>query len=85
MRFNIYLRGVDLVDLELHVGSKGLYVDLSVFQPRQGEGTPDDAALATTTDLTGTSGGNYERVDGPVWQDDQPALVRGFGFQRSGT
>lgn len=85
MRLNLHLRGIDLVDLELHVGSRGLYVDLSVFQPRQGVEGPEADATATTADLTGTSSGSYERQDGPVWQEDQPALVRGgFGFQGGG-
>lgn len=83
MRLNLYLRGVDLIDVELHMGSKGLYVDLSVFKPREGEQVPPGGSEATTADLSGTSTGNYERVEAPVWQDDQPALVRanqGFGF-----
>lgn len=83
MRLNLYLRGIDLVDLELHLGSKGLYVDLSVFQPRAAEAAPAEDSRATTADLSGTSSGSFERVDGPVWNDDQPALVRGFGFGRN--
>ena len=87
MRLNLYLRGIDLIDVELHMGSKGLYVDLSVFKPREGEEAPAERSEATTADLSGTSNGSYERVEGPVWQEDQPALVRapaaeeGFGFQ----
>lgn len=84
MRLNLYLRGIDLVDLELRLGSKGLYVDLSVFQPREAEQAPDEAEQATTADLTGTSGGNYERAEGPVWDQDQAAVVRvPVGFGRS--
>lgn len=83
MRLNLYLRGIDLIDVELHLGSTGLYVDLSWFKPREGEAAPAEEARATTADLTGTSSGSFERVEAPVWQDDQPALVRahGFGFQ----
>ena len=83
MRLNLYLRGIDLVDLELHVGSKGLYVDLSVFQPRPGEQGPTAQEQATTADLSGTTSMSMERAEGPVWLDDQPAVVRstGFGFQ----
>lgn len=80
MRLNLYLRGIDLIDVEFHCGSKGLYVDLSLFQPRQAEQVPDEGAKASTADLSSTSSGSYERVESPVWQDDQPALVRGFGF-----
>lgn len=82
MRLNLFLRGIDLIDLELHVGSKGLYVDLSVFQPREGGTVPEEADAATTADLSGTSSGAFERAEGPVWADDQPAVVhaRGFGF-----
>lgn len=82
MRLNIFLRGIDLVDLEFHAGSKGLYVDLSLFQPRQGEEAPSEGSVATTADLSGTTSANVERAEGPVWQDDQPALVRGIGFGR---
>lgn len=88
MRLNLYLRGIDLIDLELHVGSKGLYVDLNVFKPRDEGGGPDGGAQATTADLRGTASGSYERVDAPVWPDDQPAVVRGphrgFGFGGTG-
>lgn len=82
MRLNLYLRGIDLIDVELHMGSRGLYVDLSVFKPRPAEEGSSEAAVATTADLSGTTALHSERVEGPVWQDDQPALVRGFGFQR---
>lgn len=84
MRLNLYLRGVDLIDLELHVGSKGLYVDLNVFQPRDGGQGPEEGAQATTADLSGSTAAHIERAEGPVWQDDQPAIVQaqGFGFGR---
>lgn len=80
MRLNLYLRGIDLIDVEVHVGSKGLYLDVNVFQPREEE--KPAPADPTTADLSGTSSGSYERTDGPVWQDDQPVIVRGFGFGR---
>ena len=85
MRLNLYLRGIDLIDVELHVGSKGLYVDLNVFKPREEGGGPADDAKATTADLSGTASGSFERAEGPVWVDDQPAVVQaqGFGFGRS--
>lgn len=86
VRLNLYWRGVDIIDVELHAGSKGLYVDLNVFKPRQGEEAPDEGAKAATADLSGTASGSYERIDGPVWADDAPAVVRaqqGFGFGRS--
>lgn len=84
MRLNLYLRGIDLIDVELHMGSKGLYVDLSVFKPREGEQAPAEERQATTADLSGTASGSYDRVEGPVWQQDQPAVVQDqqprFGF-----
>lgn len=83
MRLNVHLRGIDLIDLELHIGSRGLYVDLSVFQPREGMATPEGGDQATTADLSATSSGSYERADGPVWDQDQSAVVKatpGFGF-----
>lgn len=79
MRLNLYLRGIDLIDVEFHCGSKGLYLDVNVFRPRE-EQKPD-GDTATTADLSGTTSGSFERAEGPVWADDQPALVRGFGFQ----
>lgn len=83
VRLNLHLRGIDLVDVELHLGSRGLYVDLNVFQPRAGEVAPTGEPVATTADLSSTTALHTERVEGPVWQDDQPALVKadGFGFQ----
>lgn len=80
MRLNLFLRGIDLVDVEFHCGSKGLYLDVNVFQPRQEEDPRPAAELSTTADFSGTSSGSFERVSGPVWDDDQPAVVRGFGF-----
>lgn len=75
MRLNLYWRGVDLLDVELHAGAKGLYLDLNVFQPRDSdepEGRPTLTAAAHPVDVS--------RADGPVWADDQPAVVRlGFG------
>lgn len=84
VRLNLYWRGVDLVDVELHAGAKGLSVDLSLFQPRAGEEAPAADSKASTADLSGTAAGSYERLEGPVWQEDQPAVVQaqGFGFQR---
>ena len=78
MRLTIELRGVDLLSVEFHAGSKGLLLDVSVFQPHE---THPDRPAQTTADLTGTTAGVFERQHGPVWDDDQPALVRGFGFQ----
>lgn len=78
MRLNLYLRGIDLIDVEFHCGSKGLYLDVNVFQPRADD-KPAEADPGTA-DLSGTSSGSYERAAGPVWEDDQPAVVRGFGF-----
>jgi hypothetical protein len=78
VRLNLHLRGIDLLDVEFHCGSKGLYLDVNVFQPREQE-KPEDTST-TTADLSGTTSGSYERADGPVWADDQPALVRSFGF-----
>lgn len=83
MRLSLYLRGIDLVDLEFHAGSKGLFVDLSLFQPRAEEQVPDEGRKATTADLSGTAGMHSERADGPVWQDDQPVIVHAFGFGAS--
>jgi len=83
VRLNLYLRGIDLIDLELHCGSKGLYVDLSVFQPRDGEQGQDDEPAERTADLSGTTSCNLERAEGPVWNDDQPAVVQAFGFGRA--
>lgn len=83
MRLNLYLRGIDLIDLELHAGSKGLYVDLSLFQPREGAQGQDDEPAERTADLSGTTALHSERAEGPVWDDDQPAIVKaeGFGFR----
>lgn len=79
MRLNLHLRGIDLIDVEFHMGSKGLYLDLNVFQPRE---EPDETASspANVADLSGTASGVFERIDTPVWEDDQPAIVK-FGFQ----
>lgn len=78
MRLNLYLRGIDLIDVEFHCGSKGLYLDLNVFQPRTEHEKP--APAANQADLSGTSSGHFERAAGTVWADDQPAVVQGFGF-----
>lgn len=75
MRLNLYLRGIDLIDVEFHVGSRGLYLDLNVFKPRDEAAEPRGEAP-----LEASGGGNFERVEGPVWADDQPAVVRRFGF-----
>jgi hypothetical protein len=80
MRLNLYLRGIDLIDVEFHFGSKGLYLDVNVFQPRTEGQKEETPAVDLQRDMSGTPAGNYERVDGPVWSDDQPALVHGFGF-----
>lgn len=79
MRLNLYLRGIDLVDVEFHCGSKGLYLDVNLFQPREAKAAKTPAE--TTSDLSGTALGDFERARGPVWREDQPAVVRGFGFQ----
>jgi hypothetical protein len=79
MRLNIYLRGVDLLDIEFHCGSKGLYLDVTFFQPRDENAAP--SIQQQVGDMSGTPAGSYERVEGPVWADDQPALARHpFGF-----
>jgi hypothetical protein len=77
MRLNLHLRGIDLVDVEFHAGSKGLYLDVNVFQPRATEDKPPGP---NQTDMSGTTSGSYERTPGPVWEDDQPAVVHTFGF-----
>lgn len=69
MRLNLHLRGIDLLDVEFHLGSKGLYLDVNVFQPR----TDDEPAAGT---IEAADGGEFERAEGPVWGDDQPAVVR---------
>lgn len=82
MRINVYLRGIDLLDLEFHAGSKGIYVDLSVFQPRAPEVHPEPPeSTSNRADLSGTDSLLAERAPGPVWEDDQPAVVR-FGFSQ---
>lgn len=83
MRLNLYLRGIDLIDVEFHAGSKGLYLDLNVFRPREDPPAAEDKPVEQTADLSGTASGSYERIDHTVWGHDQPALVRGFGFQGS--
>lgn len=80
MRLNLFLRGIDLIDVEFHCGSKGLYLDVDVFQPRADTTKP--ALSRDTADLSGTPSGSYERAPGPVWTDDQPAVVHTFGFGR---
>lgn len=82
MRINVYLRGIDLIDVEFHAGSKGLYLDLNVFQPRKDdpEAETQEIPLERHADLSGTARLDSERVGGPVWADDQPALVRKVGF-----
>ncbi|MCZ2837152.1 hypothetical protein [Modestobacter sp. VKM Ac-2985] len=77
MRLNLHLRGIDLVDVEFHLGSRGLYLDVNVFQPRAEDAPTPPAQKA---DLSRTASGTYERGAGPVWEDDQPVVVRGFGF-----
>jgi hypothetical protein len=64
MRLNLYLRGVDLLDVELHAGR----VNVAVFQPR-----PDDAPNGPK--LEATSGGQFEQAE-PM-QPDTP--VFGYG------
>lgn len=89
MRINWYLRGIDLIDIEFHAGSKGLYLDISIFQPREELGSDgpvrdegrkgtDDAEerLRTTGDLSGTAALMSERADGMTFGDDQPMWVR---------
>lgn len=89
MRLTLETHGINLFDIELHIGTRGLYVDLNVLQPAPPVGATEEAAMATTADLSGTRGGDYERQEGPVWEQDQHALVRtpgghplvhGFGF-----
>lgn len=82
MRLNLHLRGIDLIDVEFHCGSKGLYLDVNVSQPRGQDEEP--AAAVHMRDLSGTPAGSYERLDGPVWDDDQPAVVRTVGFGKPG-
>lgn len=82
MRLNLHLRGIDLIDVELHCGSRGFYLDLNVFQPGEDDTAKDTPPpLAQKADLSGTASGSYDRASGPVWEDDQPVVVRGFGFQ----
>lgn len=87
MRLNLYLRGIDLIDVELHMGSKGLYVDLSVFKPREGEAAPEEGSVATTADLRATSSGSYELASNIEHPDTQvpgtwPVPTdTGFGFR----
>lgn len=81
MRLNLYLRGIDLIDVEMHAGSKGLYLDVNWFKPRTPEAVPADPP-ELTADRSGTPVGFYERAHGPQWDEDQPALVQGgFGFR----
>lgn len=83
MRLNLYWRGIDLIDVEFHAGSKGLYLDLNVFRPRKADPAPPGVGAGRdTADLGGTTSGSYERVPGPVRQDDQPVVVHTFGFGR---
>ena len=80
MRLNLYLRGIDLIDLEFHVGSRGLYVDLNVFKPRVDD--EEEKPLEQKADLSGTTAIDLERAPHETWGDDQPAVVRvRTGFQ----
>lgn len=79
MRINVHLRGIDLIDVEFHAGSKGLLLDVTVFQPRV---TEPSTPVQQMADLSGTARTDLERAPGPAWEEDQPVVVR-TGFQRS--
>lgn len=51
MRFNVYLRGIDLIDVELHAGK----ATVAVFQPRKDDPAADDGPT-----LQATAGGQFE-------------------------
>ena len=64
MRLNLYWRGIDLIDVELHL-FRHRDDDEPTGQP------PVLSAAAHPVDVS--------RADGPAWQDDQPVVVFGFG------
>lgn len=66
MRLNVYLRGIDIIDIELHAGR----VNVAVFQPRDGDepGAPPK--------IEATSGGQFEHAGGTSEPD---TAVMGFG------
>lgn len=75
MRLTLHLRGIDLLNVEFTAGSKGLLLDVDWFKPV-------DAPEKPGSTLEAAAGGDFERADGPVWGDDQPAVVRvPFGFR----
>lgn len=83
MRINVYLRGIDLVDLEIHAGSRGVYLDLNWFKPRDPDtdpGTDPAPAGSREADPSGTTAAHLERAPQVAWLDDQPVVVRQFGF-----
>lgn len=65
MRLTAYLRGIDLIDVEIHAGR----INVAVFQPRPDD-APSDAPM-----LEASGGGLAERAE-PM-QPDTP--VMGFG------
>lgn len=77
MRLNLHLRGVDLIDVEVHAGSRGLYLDLTVFQPRAPE---KETPVERKADLTGTTDLHTHVASGPVWEQEHSVLLR-TGFQ----
>lgn len=97
MRLNLYWRGIDLVDVEFHAGGRGLYLDLNVFRPRSesgGDGSDGEMGdgeravgevLEGKADLSGTAALIAERAEGPVWEEDQPAVVRFWNDAGSGS
>lgn len=66
MRLNLYLRGIDLLDVEVHAGR----VNVAVFQPRE-----DDAPTDGGPTIQATGGGLVERAE-PFEPDTS---VMGFG------
>lgn len=66
MRLNLYLRGIDLLDVEVHAGR----VNVAVFQPREDDPPPNDGPT-----LQATGGGLAERAE--AFEPD--TSVMGFG------
>lgn len=50
MRWTVYLRGIDLIDVELHAGK----ATVAVFQPREDDSTDEGPTLQAT------AGGQFE-------------------------
>lgn len=66
-RLTLYLRGIDLIDVEFHAGSKGLYLDVNVFKPREDEQPPAGT-------LEGASQHDFERAE-PLNEPDTRVRV----------